>query len=513
MSAEETAFGPIRSFLWPIYRHEVRKIVPMMLILFLICFNYTVLRNLKDAVVVTAQSSGAEVIPFIKVWVLLPSAILMALLYTRMCSRFGQEKVFYILISGFLLFFALFTFVLYPQRDSLHPHEFADRLSALLPAGFKGLIAMLRNWTFTMFYVGCELWSSIVFTVLTWGFVNQVTKITEARRFYSMLGVVASLSGSIAGVVANALSAGHTWEATLDVLVTAVIIAGCLGMLIFRWMNKYVLNAPSYDEFHQTAKEMRKKNKLSLRESFAHLSGSKYLVCIAAMVVSYNLVINLVEIVWKDQLLQLYPSPLEYNTYMNSITSVMGLISASISLLMPRLIGRFGWTRTALITPVSMMITSIGFFSFMLFRNDLSEPVLTLLGTTPLAIAVFFGAAQICLSRACKYSIFDSTKEMAFIPLPHDLKVKGKAAIDGVGSRLGKSGGSIVHQSLLMVFSTVSGSAPYVAAVLLAVISGWVVATRALGVQFAALIGREGRKDVGEESAEKQVVKPQSVKI
>ena len=96
----------------------------------------------------------------------------------------------------------------------------------------------------------------------------------------------------------------------------------------------------------------------------------------------------------------------------------------------------------------------------MLFRNDLSDFVYLLTGTTPLAIAVFFGAAQVCTSKACKYSIFDSTKEMAFIPLGHECKLKGKAAIDGVGSRFGKSGGSMIHQGLLMFFGTVSMSAP-----------------------------------------------------
>src|SRR5436190_19620588 len=106
MSNPNSEFGKIRSFLWPIYRHEVKKIAPMMLMLFLICFNYAILRNVKDAVVVTAKSSGAEVIPFIKVWVLLPMAILFTLIFTKLTNRYSQEKVFYLTISGFLLFFA-----------------------------------------------------------------------------------------------------------------------------------------------------------------------------------------------------------------------------------------------------------------------------------------------------------------------------------------------------------------------------------------------------------------------
>src|SRR5262245_13252696 len=134
MSFSQPEFGKLRAFFWPVYRHEVKKLLPMMLMLFFICFNYSILRNIKDAVVVTAQSSGAEVIPFIKVWVLLPMAILLTLLFTKLSNRYSQEKVFYLIISGFLLFFGLFTFVFYPLRDYLHPHHFSDYMESILPA-------------------------------------------------------------------------------------------------------------------------------------------------------------------------------------------------------------------------------------------------------------------------------------------------------------------------------------------------------------------------------------------
>lgn len=498
MSLQDAEFGKLRSFFWPIHRHELKKVLPMMLILFLICFNYSILRNIKDAVVVTAKSSGAEVIPFIKVWVLLPMAIFFTVIFTKLSNRYSQEKVFYLTISFFLLFFTFFTLIT-PYRESMHPHELADRLELMLPGGFKGLIAMYRNWTYTIFYVVCELWGSMVLSVLFWSFANEITKITEARRFYSMLGVVSSFASIIAGVSANFVTEGRSWEQTFFILMTIVVCLGCLAMGVFRWMNKNVLNDPSFDELHKTKADLKKsKQKLSMRESFSYLSNSKYLICIAVIVVCYNLVINLVEIVWKDQLRQLYPSTLEYSRYMNYMTSAVGLIATLTSLFMAQLIARFGWTRTALITPMIMLFTSLGFFAFMLFRYDLAGPVYMLTGTTPLAIAVFFGAAQVCMSKACKYSVFDSTKEMAFIPLGHESKLKGKAAIDGVGSRLGKSGGSLIHQSLLIFFATVSSSAPYVATILFIVISGWIMAVRSLGKQFASIVGEQEREEIGE---------------
>lgn len=494
----ESEFGPVRSFFWPIHRSERRKLIPMLLMLCLIVFSYDLLRNMKDAVVITA--SGAEVIPFIKVWALLPGAVLLTYIFAVLSNRYSQEKVFYIMISGFLIFFAAFAFVLYPLRQSLHAHGFADLLATFLPAGFKGLIAMLRNWSFTLFYVMCELWGSIIMTVLFWGFANEVTRIGEARRFFGVLCFGANCCAVLAGQMSSILPSENPsdllreeWGLPLMILVAIVILSGLLVIGIFRWMNRSVLNDPSFDEFHNNKKVQKAKGKLSIRESFAYLANSRYLLCIAVMVVGYNLVINLVEVVWKDQVKTLYPSPGDYFTFMSNITSLIGILSGIMSLLMARIINRFGWTKTALITPVIMLITSVGFFSFLFYRNWAGEVILPF-GASALLIAVIFGAAQNSLSKAMKYSVFDATKEMAFIPLSHESKLKGKAAIDGVGSRMGKSGGSLIHTGLLMMTGSLTASAPYVATILMGAIGLWIYATRSLGHQFNELVPDEPKE-------------------
>lgn len=513
-------FGFIRSFFWPIHRHELSKIIPMMAMLFLICFNYSILRNMKDALVVT--TSGAEVIPFIKVWVMLPTAVLLTWLFTSLCNRYSQERVFYIMISLFLAFFALFAFVLYPWHEALHPTETALSFQKNLPAGFRGLIAMCCNWSYTAFYVMSELWSTSILTVLFWGFANEITKVSEARRFYGVLGVGASCAAIIAGQSANFLSPGDVlnpnipfghdaWEQTIMLLVSLVIVSGIVTMGIFRWMSRKVLTAPCFDEFHYVKKALKSKGKLSVKESFAYLSNSKYLICIAILVVAYNLVIHMSEVIWKDQLGRLYPTATDYNMYMNNLTSLIGLCATITALFMARIIDKLGWTWTALITPIMMLITCGGFFSFLLFQDYMSLPVFAIIGTTPLAIAVFFGSAQNCLSKAAKYSVFDATKEMTFIPLDHECKLKGKAAIDGVGSRIGKSGGSVMYQGLLMTLGTVSASAPYVAVILFVTIILWALAVRVLGKEFHALTAPEEKDSLKKSEGDWALTKPQTV--
>jgi AAA family ATP:ADP antiporter len=456
---------------------------------------------MKDTLVVTAENSGAEVIPFIKVWAMFPVSVLMTFIFTRLSNRFSRETVIYSMFSFFLLFFFVFAFFLYPARDSLHPHASANLLQQLLPEGFKGLIALYRNWIFTAFYVVSELWGNIVLFVLFWGFANQITRISEAKRYYGILGIGGNLSGVFAGQLSvflyketldPSLPFGSTgWEQTMMMLLSIVILSGVAALAIFYWMNKNVLTDSFYYDNETLQKETNVKGKLSMRESFSFLLRSKYLMCLAFIVIAYNLVINLVEVVWKHEVHELFPNPGEYNLYMNHVTSGIGIMATLAALFVSsNSVRKFGWTFTAMLTPAILLVTSIGFFGCFLMKDSCGDMLLALFGMSPLALAAFFGSTQNILSRTAKYSVFDATKEMAFVPLSAEVKIKGKAAIDGVGARLGKSSGSFIHQTLLLTLASFTATAPYIAGFLLTVIAVWMVAVRKMGHQFSELTAK-----------------------
>jgi len=490
----EVEFGKWRSFFWPIHRWELKKFLPMFGMFFLIAFNYNSLRSYKDTMVVTAQGSGAEVIPFIKVWLVLPCAILFAIFFTYLANRFRREQVFYIMLSFFIAFFALFTFVLLPAQEHLHPHVAADKLQAILPEGFKGLIAIFRNWTFSLFYVVSELWSTAILSVLWWGFANEVTTVNEAKRYYGLLMMGGNVAGVVAGYAAVCFSGNlfyewlpygkGPWEQSILFLNLALISSGVLTMLLFRWLNRHVIRPTAAET---AAPQERPKVKMSLWENFKMLAQSKYLLCIAVIVLGYNLSMNLIEVVWKNQMLQLYPDASDYNRYMGHVMIGMSILAAfSGMFITTNLIRRYSWTRVALISPCIILITGITFLAIAIFQHSMGA----FLGVAPLVLAVTLGSLQNIVSRASKYTLFDATKEIAFIPLDPDTKLKGKAAIDGVGSRLGKSGGSMIHQGLLMVFATVAGSTPYIGFIFFGVIIVWIGAAVSLGKQFDRLTGK-----------------------
>jgi ATP:ADP antiporter, AAA family len=491
-------FGYLRSLLWPIRRNELRLFLPLLLMFFFICLNYNILRVAKDALVVTAPGSGAEAIPFIKVWAILPSAFLMTFFFTRLSNRFNYAKIFYIMMGLFLGFFFLFAFILYPLSDYLHPVATADWLSETLPLGFKGLIAVFRNWTFTLFYVMSELWSTHIVTVLFWGFANEIMSVGRAKRFYTLLMIGGNIAGALAGHMVGTFSTWGSlwgdasgrdvWGCSLTLLCSFIILCGLATVAAFNWFQRHSLERVSLLEGIQLKNKAPSEFKMGMRNNFKYLAKSKYLLCIAVIVLTYNICINLTEVVWKDQLRNIYSNPNDFNAYMGKVLMGIGVLATLIAIASSGIIQKARWTFNAMISPMIMLVTGIGFFCFLLFKDTHFLGALTMLfGWTPLAVGVFFGSVQNCLARASKYSVFDTTKELAFIPLGKESKLKGKAAIDGVGSRLGKSGGAVIYQALLMVLGTVACTVPYVAVILLFIIGAWIWAVKSLGKQFNEL--------------------------
>ncbi len=488
MSNSTPQFGKWRSFFWPIHTHELKKLLPMLGMFFFISFVYSILRNTKDALLITAPGSGAEAIPFLKVGGVVPAAIIFMLVYAKLSNILSKPKLFYATILPFMLFFVLFATVLYPAKDFLHPTDLADQLELALPAGFSGLVATFRNWTYSLFYIFSELWGSFVLSLLFWGFANDITKVTEAKRFYALFGLGANIALMVAGPAAKYIANLQTdaslsmdpWQTPINYLMGVSFASGICIMFIYRWINRHVLTDPEFYEQAEQKSVKKKKPKMSMKDSFKFLANSRYIQCIAILVLTYNIAINLLEVTWKSQLKLLYPIQSEYLSFMGTYSTILGATTIFMLLFVSsNLLRRFGWAITAYVTPIVLLLTGIGFFGFIIFKDQLS-PLIIGFGLSPLLLAVIFGTIQNIMSKSAKYSLFDPTKEMAYIPLDQESKVKGKAAIDTVGARLGKAGGSGIQLGLITIFGSLAAVTPYIGVIVLFIILAWLWAIREL---------------------------------
>lgn len=504
MSQNTTAeFGKLRSFFWPVHAYELKKLLPMLLMFFFINFNYTVLRDTKDTLVVTA--SGPETILFLKTWGVAPCAVIFLLVYAKLSNMLSKENLFYAAILPFLAFFTLFVYVLYPNREMLHPNASADLLESYLPLGLHGLVSVYRNWTYSLFYILSELWGSAVLSLMFWGFANDITRVTESKRFYTLFGLGANVAMLVSGPaivyfsnIRGSLPADvDAWQYTLNYLMTMVVLAGAAIIAIYWWINRNVLTDPRFYDANAEKKARKEKTKMGIMESFAYLAKSKYILCIATVVIAYGICINLVEVTWKGQIKAQYPNPNDYSMFMGYFSTLTGTATIIMLFVGGYIIRKKGWGFAAAVTPVVLLVTGVLFFSFVIFRDNLAGYI-AMIGSTPVFMAVIFGMLQNVMSKSTKYSLFDPTKEMSYIPLDPESKVKGKAAIDVVGARLGKSGGAFIQQGLVIVLGTVAAITPYVAIAMIVCIVAWLFAVRSLNKQFLNLTEAKKAPEVKE---------------
>ncbi|MCX7343498.1 MAG: NTP/NDP exchange transporter [Proteobacteria bacterium] len=498
-------FTGLRARLWPIHNYELKKFIPLGIIMFCLLFNYTVLRDTKDALVV--NSAGAGAITFLKLYCVTPAAVLFVILYAKLTNALSRENVFYAVVTPFLVFFAAFGFIIYPNLHLLHPSiESIQALQAAYPY-LSGFFDIYAYWAFSLFYVLAEIWGSAMIALMFWQFANHVVRLRESKRFYGLFAVLGNAALVVSGPtvmfcsenIKHMVSPGtDPWQVTLYLLMSSVVVLGLVAMYAYRWMHNNVLNDKLYFDPAESGVPKKKKEKPGLWESCKIIAKSPELGLIALLIMAYGVTINLVEVQWKNQL-SLFCSGDKglFNYYMGSLSTATGVFTILFGLIFgANILRKVSWAKAASITPIAILIGGSAFFCFIL-AEGLMEPFLQFFNTHSVAAAMFIGLGIVVISKSVKYILFDPTKEMAYIPLDEELKTKGKAAVDVIGGRAGKAGGAAVQNWLLIGFATkdVMAIAPITFAVFAVIAVAWLYAVKALSVKVTAATAKRKLAD------------------
>jgi ATP:ADP antiporter, AAA family len=455
-------FSTLRGIFFPIHRYELKKIIPLGLILFFSLFNHYCLKNIKDSLVVT--NAGAEAIAFIKLLCVPPFAIFFMLVYTKLSDRLKNEHLFYATLGFFVSFFILFTCVLYPFRSYIHPsEETVAFLQTTFPA-FFWVFSIWGVWSYALFFVFAELWSSFILTLLFWQFVNQITELKEAKRVYAFLALLGQGAVTLSGYFGTWASdirnkvadCTDPWQVSLYWIIGMVTVSSLFSMYLYHWIYKNVLTDPLfYNKPELPGVKRKAKQRSSVLQSLKMVCRSPYLGLIALLVICYGITDNMIENFWKHELGLRYTNINEYNTFMNRYTMAYGFLSMVILVFAGNVFRKFNWGVGAILTPLVMSIGGTALFIAILSKNLFLEGMGTLLSFQTMIVSV--GFIVLVLDKSFKMSFFDISKEMAFIPLSDELKVKGKAIVDVLGYRFGKSAGSGIQVVLLTIVSVFSG--------------------------------------------------------
>ncbi len=440
-------------------------------------FNFDILWNLKESLLITRL--GVEVIPFIKLFVVMPAAFLFLITYSFLANRLSKRTLFIVALMPFLLWMPLFSSLIYPNIESFAPKLILEHITPWIPDNLQFIAGMLYYWPLTLFYVLAELWGSAVICILFWTAINDLHDTKSATSQYPLITMIGSSASILSGPMLyyfasrDFKSSPSGLPETLKALSMIFVV---LSLLILVLNELFYRKHP--DKFDQPVTHKQTTTNLPLLDSARYLLRCPYLGSIALVMIGYCVAINMVEMAWKSQLVQKYPSEADYSMFMGKVALINGFGCLLCGWLTNFLL-KFSWWAAALATPAILALTALPFFLLAHWQPS----HLTILGWYDLDIpVVVLHLGMLChaLGKSARYTLFDATKEIAFVPLDAERKYKGKAAIELVVSRVGKSGSSIFQQVLIALFGTLSLAMSWLTGAFVVAIVLWVYAIQLL---------------------------------
>lgn len=499
-----TKFGQILDYVWPIARSEVPKFLFITLLMFCILGIQNLIRAMKDSVINTMI--GTETISFLKFWGVLPAAFLITIGYVKLVSVMKGENIFYLIMSTFLSFFLLFAFFLYPNHEIIHLNsETAQKLVENYP-NFKWFILLLSKWSFSLFYIIAELWPNAIFALLFWQFVNKITTVDESKRFYPLFGLLGQTGLYLSGTFLVNLPAINDYFVqafnltlsrsviSIQIVISVVTILGIVGLIAFWVLNNKILDIATTENLQFRVK----KNQMGIKESFQMVISSRYIRLITVLLFAYGLAINLVEGPWKAEAAQIYKTPTEFAAFVGNYLSYTGILTIVFVLLGSNIVRRLGWLSAAIITPFMVLLTGLAFFCVANFDPVATFMMLSFSFSDPIMLAIIIGAVQNVLSKSSKYTLFDSTKEMSYVPLDEQLKTRGKAAADMIGTKLGKSASALLQSMIFIIIpsATYTSISPFLMVVFTIICLIWIWAVIELNKEYKFACSKKGEENI-----------------
>jgi AAA family ATP:ADP antiporter len=432
----------------------------MFIIFLLLNINFTILRSIRNTLAVVDLGSGAHSIPFYELFGAMPGAWLMTWGLVCLLNRFSIEKVFLVTITAFIGFFLVFNQFIYPHLSHLKT--------------WGGNWTLILDFISMLFYVTTELWKPALGMILLWGLVNQYLPIEEAKRLYAPLMLGGSLGAIIAGPLISLCTAQDKWASSLNLMIGLVSLLGMITAFLYYllWKNLSLTTKTGSDRAVTT---------FSLKDSIHLCMQNRPLRLLSWIVIADYISYSLGEVIFLEMLKMQYPEPTQYCHYMGLLSSWCGVLTLISSILItPYLLKNYSWTLAFLITPVCLLATEGAFFIF-LRGHSLKNVWFGWSEAEWLGMVILLGSIQYCVCRAAKYTLFDASKELAFILMPESQRMRGKLVVDGLCARMGRGSASMISIGLITMGGGVVASSLFAGLIAIGMGVSWVISAVNIG--------------------------------
>ena len=102
----------------------------------------------------------------------MPCATAFIVIYSKLSNVLDKRSLFYVTLIPFFIFYGVFAFVLFPNRDNIHFPTLAEGLMGGDGGNVGGVtgaaVNLIRYWSFSLYFIVSELWASAGVPLLFW---------------------------------------------------------------------------------------------------------------------------------------------------------------------------------------------------------------------------------------------------------------------------------------------------------------------------------------------------------
>lgn len=315
------------------------------------------------------------------------------------------------------------------------------------------------------FYVYGDMFNTIM-VALFWAFTNDVVFSEQAKRMYGIVGLGGVVGGFVGATIVSTAVEG---------VGRAPLLLGCLIPMALIVGIAYAVHARSKKPSESAEPAAPGQAASAAVEGAKLVFSSKYLLAIAGIIATYELVSNIIDFQLAATVEQSITADLEKDSFFGTVGQLIGLVSIGVQLLLTAFVmKRFGLKIALLFLPFAILLGTSGFL---------------------IVPALVFAAAMSVSDNALNYSINQSAKEALYVPTSKDVKYKAKAFIDMFVQRSAK----VISVLLNLIFASlfISG-VRWLSLVVLAMLGFWILLVRYVGNRFKEKADEE---EVAEEVA------------
>jgi len=283
-----------------------------------------------------------------------------------------------------------------------------------------------QYWSVILFFYLTYIWSPFFIVLLFWTLANQTFNYQSARYIYPIYMLLAFITIFVFDKIKGVFYQSIQIIQLMSTLVPATLLFSTIMVSLYVFCTRKETCSNSWI----SSLRVLQNNKSDIKSKYS------YLFWLMVLALVYGMCAALQEFLWKDLIANSINDQAQYQNFLVNFISEKMKWGIVITFATFWIIWAFNWSRTAFIAPFIFLLSTITFYSSILYPEQFAS-IIGLVDKPSNLVPIYLGNLHSIIFSSLFITIIRPTKELAYIPLLPYTRARAKATIDFLLPALG----------------------------------------------------------------------------